>query len=196
MRDTDRDRVTHLIVRRDSGIESVDDLRGKTVATGARDSPQANLLPIHMLHLHGLEPGRDYTVRRFDLMVGKHGDHIGGEQEALRSLQKGESDAAAVLDLNWERWVADGVASPDSLKVLATTGPFDHCNFTVLGTFPRDDEQRWLGALYKMSYDDPTHREMMDMEGLKAWLPGRLSGYKDLTEAVEEQGFFKGDAGA
>src|SRR6187402_3358878 len=31
MRDTDRDRVTHLIVRRDDGIESVGDLRGRTV---------------------------------------------------------------------------------------------------------------------------------------------------------------------
>src|SRR5262245_8060017 len=37
MRDTDRDRVTHIIVRRDGGIESVGDLRGKTMATGARD---------------------------------------------------------------------------------------------------------------------------------------------------------------
>src|SRR5437868_204323 len=136
MRDTDRDRVTRLIVRRDGGIQSVADLRGKTVATGAKDSPQATLLPIHLLHEHGLEPGRDYTVRRFDLMVGKHGDHVGGEQEALRSLQQGESDAAAVLDLNWDRWVADGVASPDSLKVLTSTDPFDHCNFTVLDTFP------------------------------------------------------------
>src|SRR4051812_36402106 len=41
MRDTDRDRVTHLIARRDGGIESVAGLRGKTVATGAKDSPQA-----------------------------------------------------------------------------------------------------------------------------------------------------------
>ena len=46
MRDTDRDRVTHIIVRRDSGIQSVTELRGKTVATGAKDSPQATLLPI------------------------------------------------------------------------------------------------------------------------------------------------------
>jgi ABC-type phosphate/phosphonate transport system substrate-binding protein len=87
------------------------------------------------------------------------------------------------------------VASPDSLKVLASTEPFDHCNFTVLGTFPREDEERWLDALYKMSYDNPKHREMMDMEGLKAWLPGRTSGYRDLTESVEEQRFFEGGAG-
>jgi phosphonate transport system substrate-binding protein len=191
MRDTDRDRVTHLVVRRDSGIDAPADLRGKTVATGAIDSPQATLLPVHLLHEHGLLPGRDFTLRRFDLMVGKHGDHIGGELEALRSLQRGESHCSAVLDLNWERWTADGTASHHELMVLASTPRFDHCNFTVLDSFPVKDQDRWLGALFKMSYDNPSHREMMDMEGLKAWLPGRTSGYADLTKAIEEQRFFE-----
>ena len=192
MRDTDRDRVTHLIVRRDSGLATLADLRGRTVATGAKDSPQATLLPLHLLHTAGLEPGRDFTLRRHDLMVGKHGDHIGGEQEALRSLQAGESDAAAVLDLNWARWTADGTASPHELRALATTHPFDHCNFTVRADFPPADQDRWLAVLFSMTYDNPAHREMMDLEGLRAWLPGRTSGYADLTAAVAEQGFFAG----
>ncbi len=191
MRDTDRDRVTHLIVRRESGIESADDLRGKTVATGALDSPQATLLPLHLLQSHGLRANEDFAVRRFDVAVGKHGDHIGGELEALRSLQRGESDACTVLDLNWQAWQADGTADPETLASLITTQPFDHCNFTVLESFPAAEEARWNQTLFRMSYDNPEHREMMDMEGLKAWLPGRTSGYAALTEAVEQQGFFQ-----
>jgi len=191
MRDTDRDRVSHIIVHKESGIRSVADLRGKIVATGAKDSPQATLLPLHVLQGHGLTPGQDFTVRYVDLLVGKHGDHIGGEQEALRSLQQGESDACALLDLNWERWQADGTADPDRLVVLTTTQPFDHCNFSVLDSFPLDEEQRWTRALFRMSYDNPAHREMMDMEGLKVWLLGRTTGYAALTEAVEQQGFFE-----
>jgi phosphonate transport system substrate-binding protein len=192
MRDTDRDRVTHLIVRRDSGIEKIEDLRGQTVATGAKDSPQATLLPLRLLQKSGLTPGRDFTVRRFDLMVGKHGDHVGGELEALRCLQRKESQACAILDLNWERWQADGTADPNALTSLVTTEPFDHCNFTVLGSFPREEEKRWKEALFQMRYDNPEHREMMDMEGLKEWMPERTTGYAALTEAVEQQGFFEG----
>ena len=60
----------------------------------------------------------------------------------------------------------------------------------MLESFPAEHEQRWAEALFKMSYDNPAHREMMDMEGLKEWLPGRTSGYKDLSEAVAEQHFF------
>ena len=194
MRDTDRDRVSHLIVRKADGIATVAGLHGKTVATGAKDSPQATLLPLHLLQGHGLTAGRDFTLRRFDLLVGKHGDHIGGEQEAVRSLQRGESDACAVLDLNWDRWQVDGTADPGQLTVLATTRPFDHCNFTVLDAFSGEDEARWTHALFAMRYDNPAHREMMDMEGLKAWLPGRTTGYAALTEAAAQQRFFEASA--
>ena len=189
MRDTDRDRASHIVVRKESGITSVADLRGKIIATGAVDSPQATLLPIHLLQQHGLTSGQDFTVQRFDLLVGKHGDHIGGEQEALRSLQQGKADACAMLDMNWERWVANGTIDPDRLTVLASTQPFDHCNFTVQQSFPAEEEQRWARVLFRMDYDNPAHREMMDMEGLKAWLPGRTMRYTALTEAVNQQKF-------
>lgn len=119
---------------------------------------------------------------------------VGGELEALRSLQRGESDACAVLDLNWTNWQADGTADPSKLMVLATTPLFDHCNFTVLESFPSQEEERWREVLFRMSYSNPAHREMMDMEGLKEWLPGRTSGYAILSEAVTDQKFFENGA--
>jgi ABC-type phosphate/phosphonate transport system substrate-binding protein len=191
MRDTDRDRVTHWIVRADGDVRSIEDLRGRTVATGAVDSPQATLLPLHLLRTRGLVADRDFKLARHDVLVGKHGDHIGGELAALRGLERGESEAAAILDLNWQLWSADGTADAGRLRELASTPRFDHCNFTVLDRFPREREQEWLRALFRMSYEEPAHREMMDMEGLQAWLPGRTSGYADLTAAVEEDHFFE-----
>ena len=191
MRDTDRDRVTHVIVRGESGIRSVEDLRNKTVALGAKDSPQATLLPVHYLRQHGLIAGHDFVPQRHDVLVGKHGDHIGGEREALRALETARSDAAAVLDLNWEAWQPDGTADPHRLRVLSSTPKFDHCNFTALDRFPSERAQHWTDVLFRMRYDNPAHREMMDLEGLKSWLPGRTSGYAALAAAVEEQQFFE-----
>jgi len=92
MRDTDRGRCTHIIVGKDSGISSPADLRGKTVAFGAVDSPQATLIPKEHLRREGLAEAA-YTARRFDIAVGKHGDHIGGELDAFRCLERGEADA-------------------------------------------------------------------------------------------------------
>lgn len=190
MRDTDRDRVTHLVSRRDGPVASTGDLRGRVLATGAADSPQATLLPIHLLGRRGLRPAEHVTVQRHDVMVGKHGDHVGGELDALRAVQRGDADAAAILDLNWERWLGDGTADEATLRVIDSTAPFDHCNFTALDTLPAERTRRWTDVLLAMRYDDPVHRALMDLEGLTAWLPGRTSGYSALTEAVEQQGFF------
>lgn len=190
MRDTDRDRVSHLVVKKDSGISTIEDLTGKTVAFGAEDSPQARLIPQGLLIRHGLYPGKDYTERRFDLLVGKHGDHIGGEKEAFQCLKKGEAAATCMIDLNWQAWTKDGTVDPAEFEILATTDRYDHCVFTVRDDFPQSEEERWLKVLHLMSYDDPTHREMMDMEGLKKWEPGRTEGFAALTEAVAKLNYF------
>lgn len=192
MRDTDRDRVSYIVVRADDALADLEGLRGKTVAVGASDSPQATLIPLGHLQKHGLEPGQDVHLLRHDILVGKHGDHIGGELQAFRRLERGEADAACLLDLNWKTWTADGTIDPQKYRILATTDRFDHCVFTVLEDFPPARERRWLEALFSMSYDNPKHREMMDLEGLRAWLPGRTSGFGPLKEAVSRQRFFAG----
>ena len=191
MRDTDRDRVSHIVVKVDGGIDGIQGLRGTTVAVGAKDSPQATLIPIGFLQRHGLEPGKDFEVKGFEVLVGKHGDHLGGELEAFMCLQRGEADACTILDLNWDRWTQDGTLNPLEYRVLATTDSFDHCVFTAREGFPRDVEKAWLNALFSMSYDDPGHREMMDLEGLRQWMPGRTTGFGPLSDAVDKRQFFE-----
>ena len=190
MRDTDCDRVSHLVVKSGGPIKAVSDLRGAVVGLGAWDSPQATLIPLLLLEDAGL-PEKALVVRRFDKLVGLHGDHIGGELDAFRALEKGEVAASAMLDLNWTRWTKDGTINPNEYRVLTTTAPFDHCNFTVRADFPADRQDHFLKVLFSMSYDNPKHREMMDMEGLKAWKPGRTTGYGLLERAVKAQGFFE-----
>jgi len=191
MRDTDCDRCTHFIVRKDSGIATLADLRGKTVAMGAKDSPQATLIPIEFLRSSGLEVDKDYQVQRFDVLVGKHGDHIGGELDAFKHLASGKAAASTMLDLNWHTWKADGTINANEFTILATTDHFDHCVFAVRKDFPEQVKATWLKILFSMSYENPRHREMMDMEGLKAWVPGRTTGFNILTRAVEHSDFFK-----
>lgn len=190
MRDTDRDRVSYLVAHKDRGITSLEDLRGKTVALGAEDSPQAALVPLGLLRRAGLEPGRDVQVRYCNVLVGKHGDHIGGELDAFRLVEQGEADACAMLDLNWDRWSQDGTINSAAYGLVAATDRFDHCVFTVRNDFPADVERRWLDVLFSMSYDNPRHREMMDLEGLRQWLPGRTTGFGPLAEAVAALRFF------
>jgi phosphonate transport system substrate-binding protein len=188
MRDTDRDLTSAILVRSESGVKNIRDLKGARVAVGAHDSPQATLIPLNFIAEQGLTPGRDFEVRYFDVLVGKHGDHIGGERDAARALLRGEADAACVIDGNVLLFAQEGTLPSGSVRVVAHTPPYDHCNFTVLDGEPAEPLRRFRELLLSMSYADPDVRALLDMEGLKQWTPGRTTGYGALTAAVERFG--------
>jgi phosphonate transport system substrate-binding protein len=196
MRDTDIDLTSLVLVRADSGICKLGDLKGKKVAVGSSDSPQAKLIPLNFLAEQGLCPDADFTVVVFDKLVGKHGDHIGGERDAVRALVNGEADAACILDGNRLGFTREGTLSASSTRVLAQTPPFDHCNFTVLDGAPGEKIARFRDLLMQMSYADEEVRPLFDLERLKSWMPGRTQGYAQLAAAVDRfatiDGFVKG----
>ncbi|HZE89278.1 MAG TPA: PhnD/SsuA/transferrin family substrate-binding protein [Verrucomicrobiae bacterium] len=188
MRDTDRDLTSVIVVRADSKISAPGGLAGGKVAVGAADSPQATLIPLLLLAEAGLRPGRDVGVERHDVLVGKHGDHVGGEREAARALIAGRVDAACLLDANLLAFARDGTLPAGSIRVLAQTPPYDHCNFTILDGAPADPLRRFTDHLLGMKYADSAVRPLLDLEGLKRWLPGRVEGYAQLNRAVDAFG--------
>jgi ABC-type phosphate/phosphonate transport system substrate-binding protein len=190
MRDTDRDLASIVLVRDDSDIRDVGGLRGKTVGVGAIDSPQATLLPIAYLDAQGLRAGTDFSVRRFDVLGGKHGDHVGGEREAVLALSRGEVDAACVIEGNLAVFERDGSLTPGSTRILARTNGYDHCNLTAGPSARADLVERFRRELLAMSYDDPEVRPLFDLEGLTHWCDGRTEGYRALADAVDLAGFY------
>jgi ABC-type phosphate/phosphonate transport system substrate-binding protein len=195
MRDTDRDLRSVIVVRSDSPYTGAGDLRGETIAVGAMDSPQATLIPCSHLRAQGLLPGEDYTLLRFDVGVGLHGDHIGGERDAARALISGKAAAACMIDANHLLFAREGTLPAGSTRVLSQTGTYDHCNMTVAPGAPADLVQRFGELLLSMSYTDPQVRPLLDLEGLTAWHQGRTTGYGLLGAAVDETGFY-GASGA
>jgi len=220
MRDTDCDLRSVVVVRADSPAQSPRDLRGRVVATGAVDSPQATLIPLSLLRAAGLhpaaeaaavtgaaagagaDPGAEVRVRRFDIGVGLHGDHIGGERDAARALFAIDAadrvDAACMIDANLLLFTREGTLPSGAVRVLAQTPPYDHCTMTAGPGASESDAARFGQLLLGMDYADPALRPLLDLEGLKQWQPPRLSGYAQLERAVDESGFYdaKGEIGA
>src|SRR5436309_15847725 len=82
----------------------------------------------------------------------------------------------------------------NKVKPFWTSSPYCHCNFTVLEERYGKDLEEWTEALLQMDYNNPAHRTIMDMEGLKRWVRPQLAGYKPLFEAVEAVGYFNASA--
>ncbi len=190
MRDTDCDLHSVIVVRADSAVQTTADLRGKTLGVGAMDSPQATLIPLGHLRADGLVAGRDFTLRRFDLLGGKHGDHIGGERDSAVALMAGEVDACCLIDGNHLAFGLDGTLPAGGTRIVARTAPFDHCNFTTSPGAPAGLIARFTALVIAMRWDDPQVRPLLELEGLREWRLGRTSGYALLERGVDDEAFY------
>jgi ABC-type phosphate/phosphonate transport system substrate-binding protein len=191
MRDTDVEFTTVLVARSDSGIWALPDLKGKTVAFGSRDSGQAAILPEYFLRVNGVDTIRDIQPLRFDIDVGKHGDTGTSEAEVIDAIRKGDAHAGVIGDQYWARLLADGQVDRNKMRAIWTSPPYCHCNFTVLPERYSADIERWTEVLLEMDYNNPEHRKIMDLEGLKRWVHPQLEGYGPLFEAVDMLGYFR-----
>ena len=190
MRDTDCDLSSVLVVRKRDGIDTLAALQGKTIGFGAVDSPQATLIPKDHLRQAGMIAGRDYTDRLFDVLGGKHGDHIGGERDAAIALMAGEIDAAWMIDGNHQAFANEGTLPAGETRILARTGLYDHCNFTTSPDAPEATIRQFCDLLLSMRWDDPVVRPLLELEGLREWRTGRTSGYALLERAVDDEQFY------
>jgi phosphonate transport system substrate-binding protein len=183
MRDSDRDFRARIVVRADAGINAIADLEGKTLAVGSRDSTQARILPLHFLRAAGVDLQK-VRLMRFDTDLGKHGDTGTSELDVLKAVADGRAHAGAIGDLVWVNEQAAGRIDTSLVRSLWSTPPFDHCMFDALSNLDPGKIARFETALFAMKWDVPEHRRLLELEGLRQWLPPRETGYDSLREAV------------
>jgi ABC-type phosphate/phosphonate transport system substrate-binding protein len=190
MRDTDLGWTSKIVALAGGPVRTIGDLRGRTLAFGSRDSGHAAILPVHFLAEQGLAEGRDYRSLRFDTDLGKHGDTGTSEVDVLRAVLDGTADAGAIGSPFWSGVQEKALAPAGSVSEVWTSPAYSHCMFTARPGLDTEIGRRFGEALAKMSLDDPSHRPVLEAEGLKRWLPADLGGYDALREAGRMQGFF------
>jgi ABC-type phosphate/phosphonate transport system substrate-binding protein len=105
-------------------------------------------------------------------------------------LIAGQIDAASMLDANHLAFSRDGTLPASSTRIVVQTPRYDHCMMTAGPSAPAALVARLTELLLSMSYADPEVRPLLDLEGLKAWLPGRTTGYAQLESSANELGFY------
>jgi ABC-type phosphate/phosphonate transport system substrate-binding protein len=95
-----------------------------------------------------------------------------------------------MLDASHLTFAREGTLPAGSTRVLAQTRAFDHCAMTAGPAAPAEATERFRELLLSMSYADDAVRPLLDMEGLKCWLPGRTEGYEQLEAATDALGFY------
>lgn len=185
MRDTDLAFATVFVTRAGTNLRGLADLRGRRLALGSRDSAQAAILPVHYLREAGLGAD-DVELVRIDSDLGKHGDTGRSELDAIRVLLDDGADAVALGINTWEAIGKDELM-PGALEEFWRSPLYCHCNFTALDRVPPERTAPWVDQLLAMSWDNPAHRRILELEGLKRWVEPDLAGYASLFEAVNQQ---------
>ncbi|MET3769618.1 ABC-type phosphate/phosphonate transport system substrate-binding protein [Marisediminicola sp. UYEF4] len=184
-RDTDLVFTTVFVARTGSGFTSLESLRGRRLVLGSRDSAQAAILPVHFLREAGLSES-DVNLTRIDSDVGKHGDTGRSELDALRAVLDDRADAAAIGINTWQA-IGRGELLPGAFESFWISPEYSHCTFTAMPSLASERSDPWVANLLAMDWENPQHRPIMEMEGLRAWVPPKLEGYASLVAAVSEQ---------
>jgi ABC-type phosphate/phosphonate transport system substrate-binding protein len=192
MRDVDCGFVTRILVRKSAGIRNVNDLNGKRLALGTRDSPQSCVLPMQYLKSQGVKL-ETITAACFDRDLGKHGDTALGEIEVMNELAKGKFDAGCVSDMMFNRALASGDINNgkgDEIEILRTAEipRFSHCQFDALRTLDAVKKERFVSTIFGMDYSKPDDRRVMQLEGIKErWEKADDAGYRTMYDALADE---------
>jgi len=191
MRDSDVGWSTKIVAVSGGPVGRLDDVRNRTLALGSCDSGHAAILPVHFLESEKLIEGRDYHTLRFNSDVGKHGDTGASEVDVVRAVLDGRAEAGAIGSPFWNTLRAQRLVPEGALTEIWTSPPYNHCMFTARPDLDLELERRFAEALFGMSYDNPSHRTVLEAEGLRRWVAPQLDGYRALRDAATRQGFLE-----
>ena len=109
-----------ILVRRDSGIGSVDDLRGGSISYPARTALAATMMPQYFLHQHGLDVRHEVDNR-----------YVGSQESAILNVYLGETDAGATWPPPWRALASERPELAEELEVRWRTPPLPNNSVMV-----------------------------------------------------------------
>lgn len=183
MRDVDFNVRSVLIVRADSGIKSLEDLKGKRLVLGSNQSAEATVVPLHYLKSEGVDLGQAKIVS-LDKEVDSKGNPCASPRHVLQALREGRGDAGVITAGLWNRVKA---STEGSLEELWTSPAFSHCVFTASAEFDDKLAARFTELMTAMDPNDPACANIFRFEGTKQWLPGEAEGFEALVAALRAE---------
>ena len=119
-----------IIVRKDSPIRTIADLKGKSMAFGARRSTTGSLIPLYLLYGSGVTPDCFKNMKNFR-----------NHEEVAKAVLKGIYDAGAVKDVVAWKYQAQG------LRVIAMSEELPNAPIAAGPALPADAEAALTQAL-------------------------------------------------
>jgi phosphonate transport system substrate-binding protein len=169
-----------FIAKTDSGIKTLQDLKGKQVSFGSASSTSGHLMPRSNLLDAGINPERDFRRVAFS----------GAHDATIASVVSGRVDAAALDITVWRKFVEEGRVDTSKVDVFFTTPPFFNYNWSVHADMPADLRQRIQTALLALDPANPQHAEILRLNCATRYIETKVENYRGLEAAGKSAGLF------
>ena len=181
MRKEDAEFKSHFITRKETGIRSLKDLKGKTFSFGSVSSTSGHLMPRFYLLKGGINPEKDFSKFGFS---GAH-DATAAWVEASRV------DAGALNFLVWDKLVETKKVDTGKVVIFWTTPPYVDYVWTVRGGLDRSLMEKISKAFVKLDYKKPEDKKLLDLHRTKGYIPAKDTDWKGIEEAALAAGLLK-----
>ncbi|HWP34678.1 MAG TPA: phosphate/phosphite/phosphonate ABC transporter substrate-binding protein [Thermodesulfobacteriota bacterium] len=167
---------SRIFVRKGSGITTLEQLRGKTIAFTDPVSSSGFMFPVALLVKRGLIPDAAGLKGFF-----KEFFFAGGYEQAIRALVNGFVDAAAGSQYMPEIYLTP--EEREQVVWIAEHGPVPNHGVAVRRDLPEEEVTRLRQAL--LALNEPAHRDLLrNLYGWEKIVPADPAAYDGLVEAA------------
>ena len=170
-----------FITRKDTGIKSLTDLKGKTFSFGSVSSTSGHLMPRYFLLQNGIVPERDFKNVAFS----------GAHDATALWVESGKVDAGALNEAVWDKLVQTKKVDTEKVTVIWTTPPYVDYVWTVRGDLDPHLVGKIAEAFTKLNYDNPEHRKLLDLQRTRRYVRVKPEDFKPTEEAAIAAGLLK-----
>jgi phosphonate transport system substrate-binding protein len=167
-----------FIAKTDSGIKTLQDMKGKQISFGSQSSTSGHLMPRSFLLAANINPEKDF--RRIA--------YSGAHDATIASVVSGKVDAAALDITVWRKFVTENKVDTKAVDVFYTTPGYFNYNWSVHADMPADQQARIKAALLALSPANPEHAEILRLNRATRYIETKPENYKGLETAARSAG--------
>lgn len=161
-----------ILVRKDSGIEQVGDLRGKAVSYPAPTALAATMLPQYYLQQHGIDVEHDLDNR-----------YVGSQESSVMNAFLGETAAAATWPPPWRSLVKERPELARELRVIWETEPLLNNGLVASPQVPDEIVDQVRGQLIRL-HTHPRGRQILEAMELSRFEPADNTTYQVVRDFI------------
>jgi ABC-type phosphate/phosphonate transport system substrate-binding protein len=161
-----------IIARKGSGIEKLEQIKGKKFAFGPMLAPTGYLAEYDLMLRSGIDPEKDFASYTIPTGSYKH-------EKLIYGVMFGEYDVSAATLMDLEVMTKEGKITADDFTILAQTPLIPYCTFAAAANTDQALFEKVKKALLELK---PSDTADVDGERVKVLKAAWIDGYEELTD--------------